>query len=127
MSLKSHRVLSLVGVKSGWPPLAMADNLIAVATERTSSLPHLTCPWLGTVRRGGISQAREVQTLRAPVILQPSQNCKKQRLAQYSKQLMCGHGRCDATRQRRLNTIVERAACKLAVIVGVSVDAAEVS
>jgi hypothetical protein len=77
MSLESHRVLSSVGVKSSWLPPAMAYDSIAVVTERTSMAPHLTCAWLGTARRGGVSRAREVHTLRAPVILQPGQESTK--------------------------------------------------
>jgi hypothetical protein len=55
----------------------MAYDSIAVVTERTSMAPHLTCAWLGTARRGGVSRAREVHTLRAPVILQPGQESTK--------------------------------------------------
>jgi hypothetical protein len=62
-------------------------------------------PWLGTVRRYGISRAMEVRSMRIQVTLQPVQKGAKKLLAQYGEQLVCARYRYDATRQRRLKAV----------------------
>jgi hypothetical protein len=94
-------------------------------------------PWLGTVRRYGISRAMEVRSMRIQVTLQPVQKGAKKLLAQYGEQLVCARYRYDATRQRRLKAVelvVEetpwrpvREASKGAMMVGVRIDFQEVA
>jgi hypothetical protein len=83
----------------------MAYEPIAMAAEHDATAPHRMYPWLGTVRRYGISRAMEVRSMHTQVTLQHGQKGTKQLLAQYGEQLVCIRYRYDATRQRRLKTV----------------------
>jgi hypothetical protein len=115
----------------------MAYEPIAMAAEHDATAPHRMYPWLGTVRRYGISQAMEVRSMRTQVTLQRGHKGTKQLLAQYGEQLVCVRYRYDATRQRRLKTVELVAeetpwrpaheASKGTMMVGVLIDFQEVA
>jgi hypothetical protein len=115
----------------------VAHELIAMAAEHDAKAPYPMCPWLGIVRRHWISRAREAQSMRIQVTLQPDQKGTKKLLAQYGQQLVCVCYRYDVNHQRRLKTVEliveetpwhpERAAHRGAEVVGVRVDFQEVS
>jgi hypothetical protein len=115
----------------------VAHELIAIAAERDAKAPHPMCPWLGTVRHYGISRAREAQSMRIQVTLQPGQKGTKKLMAQYGQQLVCVRYRYDVTHQRRLKIVEliveetpwrpERAAHRGTEVVGVRIDFQEVS
>jgi hypothetical protein len=89
------------------------------------------------VSREGGSLAREAQTVRVQVTLQPGQKGTKKLYDRYGDQLVCVRYRYDAARQRRLKTVEliveevpwrpERAARKGAETVGVRVNVQEVA
>lgn len=54
----------------------MGHDLIAVAGERDAACPCPTCPWVDAVSRDEVFQCREVQTIRAPVPLQPGRTAR---------------------------------------------------
>lgn len=70
-----------VQARSSQLPLVMAYEPIAMAAEHDATAPHRMYPWLGTVRRYGISRAMEVRSMRTQVTLQPGQKGTKQLLA----------------------------------------------
>jgi len=92
---------------------------------------------LGFVSGDWVSRAREAQSVRAQVTLQPGQTGTKKLVAQYGDQLVCVRSRDDEGRQRRLKTVEvsvdetpwrpQRTASKGAVLVGVRVGLQEVS
>ena len=85
----------------------------------------------------GVSLAREAQTVRVQVTLQPGQKSTKKPHDQYGDQLVCVRYRYDEAQQRQLKTVEliveetpwrpERAVRKGAEVVGVRVAFQEVS
>ena len=92
---------------------------------------------LGFVSGDWVSRAREAQSVRAQVTLQPGQKGTKNLCNQYGDQLVCVRSRDDEARQRRLKTVElmvdetpwrpQRTASKGAGLVGVRVGLQEVS
>ena len=89
----------------GPTPLTRAHDPHAEGAEDDVTALDPICHWPGIVCRAGVSRAREVQTMRAQVTLQPGQKGTKKLLAQYGDQLVCVRYRDDSARRRRLKTV----------------------
>jgi hypothetical protein len=115
----------------------MAQDQIAVVAGGNCTARDSIFTQPGVIGRAEVSPAREVQTVRAQVTLQPGQKGTKKLRDQYGDRLLCVRYRYDAVGQRRLKTVElivdeapwrpERAARKGAEMVGVRVEFQEVS